>query len=86
MTIVEKARAFAIAAHSAIGQVRKYTNEPYWIHLEEVANIVRTTYHTDAMVAAAWLHDVVEDTQVTLDLVRQEFGDEIADLVFGLLM
>jgi (p)ppGpp synthase/HD superfamily hydrolase len=36
---------------------------------------------TDAMVAAAWLHDVVEDTGVTIETIRAEFGTEVAELV-----
>ena len=81
MDKVEKARVFATAAHGAVAQLRKYTNEPYIVHPAEVASIVRSVPHTDAMLAAAWLHDVVEDTGVTLETVRTEFGDEVAELV-----
>lgn len=82
MTLVEKARVFATAAHAAVAQLRKYTNEPYIVHPAEVASIVATVPDaTDEMIAAAWLHDVVEDTGVTLELVRAEFGDKVADLV-----
>jgi len=77
----EKARLFAIAAHAAIGQLRKYTNEPYWIHPCQVAEIVSTVKHTDAMIAAAYLHDVVEDTNITIGLIRDHFSDEIANMV-----
>jgi (p)ppGpp synthase/HD superfamily hydrolase len=81
MTIVEKARIFATAAHSAVAQLRKYTGEPYIVHPAEVVSIVRTVEHTDEMLAAAWLHDVVEDTGVTIEVIRAEFGDEVAELV-----
>lgn len=81
MTIVEKARVFATAAHGAVAQLRKYTNEPYIVHPAEVASIVRSVPHTDEMVAAAWLHDVVEDTGVTNETIRAEFGDKVAELV-----
>lgn len=81
MDIVEKARVFATAAHAAVGQVRKYTGEPYTVHLDEVATIVKSVKHTDAMIAAAYLHDTVEDTEVTFDLIEQEFGMHIADQV-----
>jgi len=81
MNVVEKARVFATAAHAAVGQVRKYTFEPYMVHPTEVASIVASVPHTREMLAAAYLHDTVEDTGVTLDLIRAEFGDEIADLV-----
>ena len=81
MDVVERARVFATAAHGAVAQLRKYTNEPYIVHPAEVVSIVRSVPHTDAMLAAAWLHDVVEDTGVTLETVRAEFGDEVAELV-----
>lgn len=79
------ARLFATAAHAAVRQVRKYTGEPYIDHPAEVVQIlIGLNDVTPAMIAAAWLHDVVEDTGVTLDLVREEFGGEIAKLVYGL--
>ena len=85
MDVVEKARVFAIAAHSAVKQVRKYTGEPYWIHPIEVAGIVsRVTEATPSMIAAAHLHDVIEDTGVTLEIVESEFGADVAKLVFWL--
>lgn len=81
MTIVEKARVFATAAHAAVAQLRKYTNEPYIVHPAEVVSIVSTVAHTDEMLAAAWLHDVVEDTGVTIEVIREEFGETVAELV-----
>lgn len=81
MTLEQRAMTFATAAHAAVGQLRKYTFEPYIVHPAEVVATLKTVSHTEAMVAAAWLHDVVEDTGVTLELIRQEFGDEVADLV-----
>ena len=81
MTMVERARVFATAAHAAVGQVRKYTFEPYIVHPAEVASIVATVPHTEAMLAAAWLHDTVEDTGVTVETIRAEFGVEVAELV-----
>lgn len=82
MTELEtRARVFATAAHAAVGQLRKYTFEPYIVHPAEVVEILKTVDHTPEMIAAAWLHDTVEDTGVTLELVRREFGDTVADLV-----
>ena len=81
MDVVERARVFATAAHAAAGQVRKCTFEPYIVHPAEVVSIVRSVPHTPEMLAAAWLHDVVEDTAVTMEVVRKEFGTEVADLV-----
>lgn len=82
MNIVEKARIFATAAHAAVAQLRKYTNEPYIVHPAEVFSIVSTVDGaTEEMLAAAWLHDVVEDTGVTIEVVREMFGDKVAELV-----
>lgn len=81
MDIVEKAKEFAKKAHESIDQRRKYTNEPYIVHPAEVASIVASVPHTQEMVAAAWLHDVVEDTPITLNEVYKTFGKEVGDLV-----
>ena len=80
-TLVERARVFATAAHAAVGQLRKYTYEPYIVHPAEVASIVGRVSHTPEMLAAAWLHDTVEDTGVTIEVIRAEFGTEVAELV-----
>lgn len=81
MQLEHQARLFAIAAHDAVGQRRKYTGEPYWYHTQHVAKLVSTVPHTPEMLAAAHLHDVVEDTAVTVDTVREHFGGEVAELV-----
>ena len=83
-TLIDKARVFATAAHAAVGQTRKYTGEPYVVHPIEVSDIVAGAGGTDAMIAAALLHDVLEDTKVTFDLLEQEFGSEVAELVLWL--
>ena len=79
MSLFDKAAGFAAAAH--IGQLRRYTNEPYITHPLAVAELVRATGAREAVVAAAVLHDVLEDTGITVDELRAAFGDEIADLV-----
>ena len=81
MNNVERARVFATAAHAAVGQVRKYTFEPYIVHPTEVASIVATVPHTNEMLAAAYLHDTVEDTGVSIVDIQKEFGNEVASLV-----
>ncbi len=81
MNLVEKARIFATAAHHAAGNVRKYTGEPYINHPAAVVGLVASVPHTPEMLAAAWLHDTVEDTGVSLVLIEQEFGFEVADMV-----
>jgi (p)ppGpp synthase/HD superfamily hydrolase len=82
MDIVRKAQVYAMAAHAAVGQRRKYTNEPYIVHPAEVARIVAgVPGSTPDMVAAAWLHDVVEDTGCTFTDIHMAFGADIAALV-----
>jgi (p)ppGpp synthase/HD superfamily hydrolase len=83
--LVERALAFATEAHGRVGQVRKYTGEPYIDHPVEVMGIVRTAaHHTDVMLAAALLHDTIEDTLVTRYDVEREFGSDVADMVIEL--
>jgi len=82
MDVVHKAQVYAMAAHAAVGQKRKYTGEPYIVHPAEVASIVASVPgSTPDMVAAAWLHDVVEDTGCTYTDIHMSFGPEIAALV-----
>lgn len=80
-TLEAAARAFATAAHASIDQRRKWTGEPYIVHPAAVAGIVRSVPHDDAMLAAAWLHDVVEDTPVTASGIAMAFGHDVAGLV-----
>lgn len=82
MNVKDQARIFATAAHAAVGQVRKYSGRPYIEHPIAVSKIVESVVKDDEnMVAAALLHDVVEDTAITVDEIREEFGDDIAMLV-----
>jgi len=62
-------------------QKRKYTGEPYIVHPAEVASIVRTVPHTEEMLAAAWLHDVVEDCGVNRGSINEHFGATVSVLV-----
>lgn len=81
-SLVYKAQIYASAAHGAVGQVRKYTGEPYIVHPAEVVRILRTAGVTDQfMLAAAWLHDVVEDTQITQRDLLTVFGPVVCILV-----
>ena len=82
--IVARADAFAAKAHSAINHKRKYTGDDYIVHPREVAAIVATVPHTPEMLAAALLHDTVEDTGVGIETIRAEFGAVVAGLVADL--
>ena len=82
--MVLKAKIFATQAHALVEQKRKYTGEDYIVHPARVAKIVRNFGGSDAQIAAAWLHDTVEDTDVDILDVRMEFGNVIGDIVDGL--
>lgn len=85
-SMVGEAETYATHAHASIGQLRKYTNDPYGFHLAEVAHLVaKTNDCTEEMIAAAWLHDTLEDVP-TVDLQELEvrFGTRVASLVLQL--
>lgn len=82
MTLIEKAEALALRAHA--GQKRKWSDHPYITHLRAVADLVRTVDDRPVMIAAALLHDVLEDTSVTLDELTAEVGPDVAKLVVEL--
>ncbi|MBN2644122.1 MAG: HD domain-containing protein [Desulfuromonadaceae bacterium] len=75
--------AFALAQRSHAQQYRK-SGEPYFFHPLRVAHLAARNWMGFASIMAALLHDVVEDTPVTLEEVRAVFGDEVALLVHGL--
>ena len=77
--LVRTAFYFAEKAHD--GQQRKYTGEPYIVHPLAVASLVTFAGGSDEAVAAALLHDVVEDTDVTNAEIAEEFGMDVAGLV-----
>ena len=77
--LIFRAHSFAATAHA--GQVRRYTAEPYTVHLEAVAALVREHGGTPEMIAAAYLHDSIEDTPCTLAEISAEFGPVVAALV-----
>ncbi len=81
MTIIRNASIFATAAHSAIGQARKYTGDPYHVHVKNVAEIVSEVGGSDEMVAAALLHDTVEDTKITIEMIGHHFGEVVQQYV-----
>jgi (p)ppGpp synthase/HD superfamily hydrolase len=81
MPIVNKAFVFASAAHAAVGQTRKYSGAPYIVHPVEVCVLVSMVEHTPEMLAGALLHDTVEDTQVTLELIQAHFGPVVMNHV-----
>lgn len=81
MSIVSKVLVFATAQHQH--QHRKGTKIPYMVHLLNVCRIVAENNCSDEVLAAALLHDVVEDTAVTIDDVEKNFGKHVAEIVRG---
>lgn len=77
--VIEKALAFALEAHS--GAKRKISLMPYILHPMEVGAIAASVTKDEEVIAAAILHDVVEDTTFTIEDVHSRFGKRIAALV-----
>jgi GTP diphosphokinase / guanosine-3',5'-bis(diphosphate) 3'-diphosphatase len=83
MDLAHHARAFAAEKHRT--QKRKYSNEPYVVHLDAVADLLSEHGVVDEHVlTAAYLHDTVEDTETTIQELMRVFGDEVAQLVYWL--
>lgn len=77
--LLDRAIVFAVKAHA--GTERRGKGFPYIVHPMEAVEIVATITPDQELLAAAALHDVVEDTDFTADDIRREFGDRIANLV-----
>ncbi len=78
-SLFDRAVNFAVKAHS--GTERRGKGFPYIIHLMEAVEIVATITPDQELLSAAMLHDTVEDTPVTVDDLRKEFGDRVASIV-----
>lgn len=78
-SLLDKAIKFAVEAHS--GVERRGKGYPYIVHPMEAVAIVATVTSDQELLAAAALHDVVEDTKYTEEDIRKTFGDRIASLV-----
>lgn len=77
--LLDRAIAFAVRAHA--GTERRGKGFPYIVHPLEAMAIVSTITPDQELLAAAVLHDTVEDTDVTIDDIRAEFGERVASLV-----
>ena len=77
--LLDRAIIYAVKAHA--GTERRGKGFPYIVHPMEAVEIVATITPDQELLAAAALHDVVEDTEVTVEDLRREFGDRIASLV-----
>ena len=81
MELVSEAIAFAVKAHD--GQRRKKSDAPYILHPMEAAVIVGTMTDDQELIAAAVLHDVVEDAGITMDEIGERFGERVKELVLS---
>ncbi len=79
--LAERAKNYASQAHERIDHRRKYSGQPYLVHLDAVAKMVASVTDDEEMIAAAWLHDTVEDTPATLEDIEKEFNRAVAELV-----
>ena len=79
MELVSEAIAFAVKAHD--GMRRKKSEAPYILHPMEAAVIVGTISEDQNLIAAAALHDVVEDANITIDEIEEKFGKRVRELV-----
>ena len=79
MELVSEAIAFAVIAHD--GMRRKKSNAPYILHPMEAAVIVGTMTDDQNLIAAAALHDVVEDADIRIEEIEEKFGKRVRELV-----
>ena len=77
---LNKAYDFAVKAHS---NQKRASGDPYSVHPIEVANILTDLKLDSATITTGLLHDTIEDTFATYETIKEEFGDEVADLVDG---
>jgi (p)ppGpp synthase/HD superfamily hydrolase len=81
MNIAYAAKEFAIAKHGT----QKYGDRPYSYHLAQVSQVLAEFGYAgnEAIAAAGWLHDTLEDTPATYEMLVSEFGKETADIVWA---
>jgi (p)ppGpp synthase/HD superfamily hydrolase len=82
MDLIEKAHKIMLSAHGQ--QTRKTDGSPYVIHPLMVAKKLARLDFSDAVIAAAMVHDVLEDTEVDEKTLRQELGDEVVNIILPL--
>lgn len=80
IAFLNRAYVYSMKAH---GNQKRASGEPYLIHPLEVASIIADLHLDDASIAAALLHDTIEDTLATREEIAEMFGEEVADIVEG---
>lgn len=87
--LYQKAKEFSKNAHESIGQKRKVSGKEYYLHPWAVAELVYTKTQDEETLAAACLHDVIEDVtpknpEYSIELIKKEFGEKVLSLVIEL--
>lgn len=77
--IITRARLFAYEAHD--GQFRDDNTTPFITHPAKVAQVIAQVTEDENLIASAWLHDTIEDTNTTYEQLVETFNKDIADLV-----
>lgn len=80
-SLLDKAIIFAVKAHA--NTERRGKGFPYIVHPMEAVEIVATMTPDQELLAAAALHDTIEDTDVTVEEIRSEFGERVANIVYN---
>lgn len=90
MTSIQKAKALALKYHDQRGQLYSSARQlPYSYHLEKVEHVIErfsflfNNSELKTLKTAAWLHDILEDTPVTYKMIKEDFGTDMANLVFA---
>jgi (p)ppGpp synthase/HD superfamily hydrolase len=85
LPLITRARLLALEAHAGMAQERESGEvRPQIVHLQEVADLVWAIGGTDEEIAAAWLHDSLEDTSLRYEDILLQCGSAVADLVYAL--
>ncbi len=77
-----EAMQFAYEAHK--NQFRRYTGNPYHDHLAEVVAIMASIGAGEVALAVSWLHDVIDDCGITIDVIHKKFGTEVGEGIWAL--
>lgn len=76
--------AYSVAKKAHSGQLRKYSNKPYFTHVKYVARTIEDLFKDEDLIIVSLLHDTIEDTDITYTDIYMKFGKKIADLVLEL--
>lgn len=86
--MIEKARQLAYKMHNEPSKAQRYGNAPYNVHLEDVVSVIkRYSYYIpedkhDLLIVCGYLHDIVEDTEITEKYLIRNFNYEVADIIY----